>query len=632
MVLSLMRRHAKSYLIKFMIALISIVFIFYFGYSFRAKEGTKVAYVNGELITGLEYNKAYRESLKALQKRYKGVWDDSLIKRFNLKQKVLDGLINQKLIAQEAKKLGLDVNKKEIQRAILSYPAFLNNGKFDERRYFALLRQNNMKPEDFESGIEQDLLEKKITQLLMSFLPITEKELREFYEYYNKKIKVSYVKFFSSSFKKDIKIEEEKLKEFFNKNKEDFRIPEKIKISFVEFDPEDFKKNITIPEDELRLYYEENIESFRVPKQIKARQIFLKVPETTTKEQEEKIKEKALGIAKRAKSGEDFSMLAKKYSEGPSAKKGGDIGYFSKGEMEKTIEDIAFQMKPGEISDPIRSSIGYHIIKVEDIKKARTKEFKEVRSEILETLLKMKSIDEAHERALLFIDQMPYDVDLKNYAKSHELEVKSTDFFSKEEPIPFIGNDYRLKDTLFSMGVKDTTDVIESNGKFYIIQVIDKKPSYLPKLSEVREAVESAYILHSAKERAKKKAREFLNKVRGGADWKKTAEEYRVRIKSTDFFSRNDPPFLELGFNERVYGELFSLNKNTPYPEDVFEDGDDLLVVKWEGEKVIDEKEFEKEKKDYQLRLLLLKQGEALNGWIKSLRKSAEIKIDPSFY
>ena len=174
MLLSLMRRHAKSYLIKFLIAIIALVFIFYFGYSFRSDKSTKVAVVNGEPISGAEYRKAYGEMLSALQRQYGNMWSDSLIEMFDLKKRALQGLIDEKLISQEARRIGLTVTEDEVRSEIMAYPAFQFQGRFDERRYRTVLDQNRMTPEDFEGTVSQVLLKDKVSQFMTAFLPITE--------------------------------------------------------------------------------------------------------------------------------------------------------------------------------------------------------------------------------------------------------------------------------------------------------------------------------------------------------------------------------------------------------------------------------------------------------------------------
>ena len=142
MFITLMRKHTKGILIKIMVGLIAVVFIFWGVYAIREKPGSKIAYVNGDLITGLEYEAQYREMLDALQKQYKEYWNDNLIKVFQLRQRALDNLINRRLISQESHRIGLGIADDEIANAIFTYPAFQINGEFDEGRYKSLLRYN----------------------------------------------------------------------------------------------------------------------------------------------------------------------------------------------------------------------------------------------------------------------------------------------------------------------------------------------------------------------------------------------------------------------------------------------------------------------------------------------------------
>ena len=129
MLLSLMRKHAKSWLIKVMIGLISFVFVLYFGYSSRERKGVKVASVNGEPISRLEYEETRRRLRENLQQQYRDIWNEDLMKMFDIDNMALDSLINQRLVTQEAKKIGLDITEKEIQEEILAKPYFQSDGK-----------------------------------------------------------------------------------------------------------------------------------------------------------------------------------------------------------------------------------------------------------------------------------------------------------------------------------------------------------------------------------------------------------------------------------------------------------------------------------------------------------------------
>ena len=626
MVMSLMRRHAKSWLIKFLIGMIAVVFIFYFGYSFTSRSGVKMAYVNGEPISGVEYQKTYRRYLENLQRVYKNVWNEKLIEEFDLKNKALEELINRKLVSQEARKIGLDVTDKEIQDEILSYPAFQYRGRFDEARYRALLSQNRMKPEDFEKSIAQELLQRKLRQFLMTFSPVTEQEVLEQYTFSNQKVKISFVTFQPKDFEKSVVVEPQAMESYFEEHKEEYRVPEKIKIAYITMDPNAFKSEVNITDQEVEDYYEENTEAFKQEKQIRARHILFKLDPNAPEEEVEKVRKKAFVVLEKARAGKNFADLAKKYSEGPSAQKGGDLGYFGKGRMVKPFEEAAFKMKKGEISDLVRTRFGYHIIKVEDVVKARTKTLKEVRGEIKKTLIDMASMDLAHEKALSLIDQMPYEVDLKEYAQRHKVPLKQSGYFSSSESIPDIGGDDKLRKSIFSLEKGDVSEVLEFKGKFYIIQIVDKEPSHLPELKDVKEKVKKDFSTHLATLKAKSAAEAYLAELKGGRDWKGLAKERNLTPKTTDFFTRNDY-IPQIGNAPDLQEAAFGLNENRRYSDGVFETDKGVIVIRFEERKGIDRAKYEEEKEDYRMSLMRMKNQVIYGDWLKGLRAQAQIEI-----
>ena len=327
MLLSLMRKHAKSWLIKALIAIIAIVFVFYFGYSFSAREGIKLALVNDEVITAVEYQKNYRSMLEALQREYRGMWSDNLVKVFDLKNRALDALITQKLVSQEAKKIGLDVTEKEIQDKIMSNPAFQFRGRFDESRYRSVLQNHRMTPEDFEAIIAREMLQDKVEQLLTTLSPVTDQEVLEQYTFANEKVKISYVEFKPDQFKNKVKVEPAAMEKYFDDHKEAYRVPEKIKVAYVVFDPDAYKDQMKVSEDQIKDYYEDNLDTFKEKSQVKARHILFMLAENASKEEEEKVKQKATALLQQVRAGADFAELAKKNTEDPSGKEnGGDLG------------------------------------------------------------------------------------------------------------------------------------------------------------------------------------------------------------------------------------------------------------------------------------------------------------------
>jgi len=626
MLLSMMRKHAKSWLIKVLIGIIALVFVFYFGYSFTAKKGLKIAYVNGEIISGMEYQKAYWDLLEALRRQYKDVWNDNLIKVFDLKNRALDNLINQKLISQEARKIGLDVTESEIQQAIMDYPAFQIDGQFDIRRYRGLLSQNRMKPEDFEEGMAKELLDGKLRQFLLTFMPVTDQEVLDYYTHTNEKIKINFVQFKPEKFKKSIEPDQASLETFFEERREGYRVPEKVKLAYLVIDPDTFKDKVEIKDREIEDYYEYNIDTFLQPKEVKARHILFKLNQGAGEAEEKEVREKATKVLEEARQGNDFATLAKKYSEGPTKSEGGDLGYFTAGRMVKPFEDTAFKMKKGEISDLVRTRFGFHIIKVEDVKEARTKALDEVRDQISKILLKTGSAELAHEYALSFIDQMPYDADLAKYAAERELKVKYTGDFSQDQSIPGIGGDDKLRQSLFSLRKGETSELLELKGKFHIFQVADRKESYLPEMAEVTDKLKDAYIAYRSAEEAKDAAESYLTALKEGKAWDELAREKHLEPEDTEFFTRRGP-VPKIGRAPDLLETAFSLNRNKRYPDTIFKNEKGAFVIRWEASEGIDESKYQEEKDKYRFSLMQTKHRRAFQVWVDSLKKKAEIDI-----
>ncbi len=626
MLLSLMRKHAKSWLIKALIAIIAVVFVFYFGYSFTSDQALKIAYVNGELINGPEYEKAYRDMLAALQSRYKSMWNDNMIKMFNLKNRALESLITQRLMSQAAKELGLDVTEAEVQKAIMAYPAFQINGQFDMRRYQALLSNNHMKPEDFETGFTSELLDKKLKQFLFAFLNVTDREVLEYYTFANEKVKIGFVEFDPGSFKQSVKINDAELKKYFEKNKEQYRVPEKISVAYLEIDPKRFEGGIEITEKEIQSFYEYNADEYTQPKQVKARHILFKFDQGDSDEVKDDAKKRALSVLEKARKGEDFAGLAKEYSEGPSKSQGGDLGYFGVGQMETPFEEAAFALKKGEISDLVQTRFGYHIILVEDIKEAGSTPLEKVREEIAATLTGNVATELAHEKGLTLLDQMPYDADLPAYGNQHGITAKKSEHFAKNEPIPAIAGSEKLGPSLFALEENETSGLMELGGKFYIFQIAESKASYLPELKEVKAAVEKNFIAHEAEAAAKSAAEGYLKALKEGKNWQALAKEKDLKIQETEFFTRRDP-IPDIGNAPALNEMAFKLGKDNPYADKPFVNNKGAFVIRWEANEGIDEKKFQEEKSNYRTSLTQTKHQRIFDGWIKYLRKKAEIEI-----
>jgi peptidyl-prolyl cis-trans isomerase D len=338
------------------------------------------------------------------------------------------------------------------------------------------------------------------------------------------------------------------------------------------------------------------------------------------------VRDLAEEVLAKARRGEDFATLAKEYSEGPTKSKGGDLGYFKRGQMTPPFEEAAFKLKKGEISDLVRTEFGYHIIKVEDIKEATTKTLEDVRDEIVDALSMSVATELAHEKGLSIIDQMPYDIDLSVYAEQYGLEAKRSPYLSKNEPVPGVDGSEKMGEALFALEKNETTDLVELGGKFYIFQVAESKASYLPPLKEVAERVKDDYTAYLAAREATSAASKYLKELKEGKPWDQLARERGMKTEETGFFTRQEP-ILKIGYAPQLTEAAFGLNANKRYPDGPFVTERGVFVIRWLARQGIDKNKFREEEKEYRSSLVRTKHSRVFDNWLQNLRKNADIEI-----
>ena len=426
--LRFMRKQAGSWLIKILLGAIVIVFIFWGVGSFRSQRGGRVALVNGDQITLDEYREAYNNLLEQLRRRFGNNLDEDMLKQLQVKRQALNQLINNKLLLQESKRLKFRVSKKELADAISNIPAFQKAGVFDSRYYRDILDRLRMTPEAFEAAQKNAMLIDKLKTLISSSAKISDQEALEWYNWVNASVNIDYV-FFDPNLYKDIHPSDEEIHTFFENNKEKYKTDAMVKVRYLNFDPKTFRSKVKLSDEEIREYYDENLETFKRPKTVEARHILLKVSRDADPETVKKIKDKALHILKLAREGKDFAELAKQYSEGPTRDKGGYLGTFKKEAMVKPFADVAFKLKPGEISEPVRTRFGWHLIKVEKVNKASVTSFEDAKKEIRKKLTDDMAKSLAYDEAEAVSDDAFEKEDLINAAKQRNMKILTTDFF-----------------------------------------------------------------------------------------------------------------------------------------------------------------------------------------------------------
>jgi len=616
--LEAMRKNAQSWGIKLLFGVIIVVFIFWGIGSFRANKSSVVAEVNGKTIPVQEFAQAYERTLKSLRAQNPNLTPEQLK---TLKKQVLNQLINAELLRQKAKELGVVVTPQELRQAITSLPYFQNKNKqFDPNIYKNLLKINGLTPAQFEQNYKHNLLIKKMETFIGLPAQVDDGEIYDLYKFVQAKMVVDYVLLPISEYLNKVKISEQEIKEYYNKHKQEFIEPEKIKISYLLLTPKALASKEKVSAKEIEEYYKQHQQEFYHPAKVKARHILIRLPQNATQEEVKKAEAKIAKIEKALKQGKDFAELAKKYSEGPSRTSGGELGWFTRGMMVKPFEDAAFALKPGEVSKPVRTVFGLHLIKVEAKQPAGITPLAEVREEIKSKIAQSKAGDKLADLLDTVLTRIAAKEDLRTIAKELGLSLQTTDFFSAQKlPKDLQGLKPQDVKTLFSLELNATTKTPLELKDGYILatKIAQKAPALLP-LAKVKERIQNILSLNKAKELAKAKAKELLTQLKAG-------QKIDLPIQTTKPFSRQG--FIpEIGYNPKLAQAAFRAKLGmwlgTP-----FEVGSGYVLIK--PIKVIqpDLKEFEQQKKIWAKMYKNLKERELAAAFITELRNKANIQI-----
>ncbi len=628
--LRIMRKQASNWLIKILLGAIVVVFIFW-GVGSFSKKGGRVALVNGDQITVDEYKNAYNNLIEQLRQRFKNNLDEGMIEALQLEQQALNQLVNNRLLVQEARRLKFKISDKELADAIMSIGAFQRDGLFDNRLYTSVLSRNRMSPEEFEIAQRESMLVNKLRSFITSGVKVSDWEAMEQFNWANASVNIDYVLFDPGNYK-GIEPSNEKIKEYFEKHKANYKTDVLVKVRYLRFDPNTYKPKVEIiTDEEIEDYFFENQEEFKKPKTVEARHILLKVDQGADSETVEKTKNRALEILDMAKKGKDFAELAKQYSEGPTGDQGGHLGTFKKEAMVKPFADKAFSMQAGEIGEPVRTQFGWHIIKVENVNETSILSLdeakKDIQNKLTDARAKNLALDEAEAVADMSID----GEDMLNVAKERNLKVMTTDFFTRQGPEKGISNRGTFASAAFNLEVMEISDVQDLLDGYYILQVIEKIPEKIPEFADVKERIKSDVIKETQESKASKDANALLSALDSVKSMSMESKKYNLSPISTGFFKRNDS-IPEIGYEPEISQSAFKLTNENKLPEEVMEGRKGFYVIEFKGRKSQELEEFNKQKAEIMQSLSVQKQSRAFDAFLAQIKSRSEISIMEEYF
>lgn len=586
--LDIVRSKQKSFLIKIAFAIIILSFVI--GYTMltaptdqQLDRGQNVAArVNGDAISYAAFQSVYSNLYSLYQSIYQGAFDANLEQQLNLPRLAMQQLIEEQLLVQLAKQLKITVSKQELVNSIAAYEAFQANGQFNRDRYVEVLSYQRISPEQFESAQQRELLAQKVRNHLQQDISIDQEEIIASFHRENDQINLDYVWLTPALVTSKVDVSDEVLQQFFDNNREQFRIPERVSLRYLQFDPQRYENQITSFTDaEMDRFYRRNLELFEVDEQVKAAHILIRVSEESDEQTIEKRHALALELRKQLREGADFAELARRHSDDTSnAADGGDLGHFGRGIMVPEFEAAAFALAPGQISEVIRTSFGFHIIRVDESIQQGFKPLVDVIDTVKAGLVVERSRQLAYEKAMDAYNINRRTGDLESAARENNLGIKETGFFADGEAINGLGRVPEINAIAFSLQDGELARPIQTTQGVLLFALKERQPSRLPELAEVTAVVENRYREQQAQFLAQELAEQLLGLAIEQNSLPRAAETFGLKVENTGDFSRGFGYFIpRIGSSQALATAAFELTPEAAVAEDVYAIDGKLLVA-----------------------------------------------------
>jgi len=455
---------------------------------------------------------------------------------------ILDDMVLRRALLGQAKTLGVGVSDAEVSSNMrTSMPFLYPNGTFigmDRYRDF-VSQQAGMTVAEFEGQFREGLLQEKIRAIITDGVRVSPAEVRDEFIRRNTKARVEYVLFDPAQYLKAVEVTPAALEDFFKKDPSRYKATEQRRVRYVLIDADHVRAQVKVDEAELKAAYGQHVSDYRVPDRVKVSHILFKT-EGKTPEEVTTLEKTARDVLAKIKSGADFAEMAQKNSEDSTAAKGGDLGWIVRGQTVKEFEDAAFSLKPGQVSDLIKTTYGFHIVKVFDKQTAHLQTFEEVKGQIRDAVEKQKLADA--QQSLANQLELELQKDPKNFqavATKFGLETKETALFKFNQVVPDFGSSEAFHNLAFQLRAGAVGTAISVPKGTAIIQLTEIVPEHTPKLEEVRAIVEQDYRAAKSQDLAAAKAQEFSTKVKSG-DFQKVAKSVGLAAKESKDFNQQD--------------------------------------------------------------------------------------------
>lgn len=492
-------------------------------------EEAPVASVGDKDFFQRDVNKAYEQYSQNLQ--------GMTIDEQTLKAQALEKLIKDEVLLQYVHANGLVTTDDAAREFIQSLPYFQVDGKFDDKRYKTMLNLQKMSSGEFVNRIKNALIMEQFQRSIIDSSFATKYDVESFFKIQNQQRDVDYVTVAVQKLAEQPS--EEEIAAYYQQHQDLYQTPEQVSVEYIELSLEDIAKTIAVTDDKLKAFYEEQKDQYTTPERRKISHILFAIND---KVDEKTALEKALKAQKEL-ANKDFAAVAAEVSDDKlTAKTGGDLGLFNAGVMEKSFEDAASALKLGEVSNPVKSAFGYHLIKVTELVPGEIKPFESIKNEVTKAYQKAQA-ENAFYEAGETLTEMSYENpdNLKTVADALGVTIKKSAVFTKDKG-DSIAADEKIRNAAFTEEVlqgNNSTPIELGTDRLVVLRMLEHKPAAARELNDVKKDIVAVLLSDKAKQQAIETAKKIKTRLQAGESIQTVAAENKLQVKTVAGLTRS---------------------------------------------------------------------------------------------
>ena len=625
-----MRRH-KGWL-KWSLAIVVLAFIFLIpGVGFTPLGDTGLptnvlARVGDHEISVAEFQQEYLAQLQNYRLQSSGEISEELLRSLGIDRQILQGMIGRYTALTEARRLGLSVSDAEVRQRILNFPGLQENGQFvgeDRYRLSLSLRRPPLTPAQFEELVRTDLIAERFAAAISRWITVSDEEVAQEYRRRNETVTVEVVAFHGEDYRDQVEVSDADIQALYDEAPLAYEEPAKRKLRFLLIDESAIFESITPTEDEVQQYYDANIAQYTTPGQVRASQILLR----TAGQEESDVEARAAELVAEARGGANFAELAREHSDDEAtAAEGGDLGMFGRGRVVPEVETAAFELEVDGISEPVKSAVGFHVIRVTEKQAATTQPLEEVREAIQNTLKNERATSRATALGQAIGNDVTTPEDLERAAAARGLELQESGFVAAGEPILGLGFAPQISQRAFQLDQNVVDGPIPTaTGPAFII-VVDEQDPVVPPLDDVRVEVRQDVLHRKGLELARVRASEVASALQGAESFAVAADAADLTVSESEPITRG-AAFPEVGVSPALERIVFELPVGG-VSEVVETGGDTVAVVHLVERQDVTSEEITEGHDTLRDELLVNRQNEFYSAYMSRVQQGLTIDID----